>query len=496
MKTNKIFYSILVLLVLCCGCLHAQDSLTLVRGTVKAKNLKIRKGMGKLEVSMDLSLDSLKLASNRFIKLTPVVTDDKNSRTLTPIIISGRKQNIMYQRVRGKEYEKEGTTPVVIRRKNKTVQTVSYRDTVSYAQWMKEAELKMAEDLCGCGGDPLSQETTPLEAWNFEVPVYNEQPAMSFVIPKAEVVKVRMETGSAFLDFPVNQTVIYPDYRRNDSELAKIRATIDLVKNDPNTRITHIGIHGYASPEGSYQNNVRLAQGRAEALKEYVRKQYHFADSLFDVRSTPEDWEGLRRYVAQSDMEYKEELLAIIDGPLEPDPKNWKLQTVDSKKPYEFLLKNVYPALRHSDYTVQYTVRKFSVEEAKQQLKTRPQLLSLEEMFAIAQTYEPGSPEFKEVFDIAVRVFPDDETANLNAACIYLEEGNLERAEKYLLKAGNSPEAVHAQGVLAMLKGDYSRAIPLLEQAGQAGVIQAQENLKQIEMKQKNIQQRKELEEY
>ena len=117
-------------------------------------------------------------------------------------------------------------------------------------------------------------------------------------------------------------------------------------------------------------------------------------------------------------------------------------------------------------------------------------------MFAIAQTYEPGSPEFKEVFDIAVRVFPDDETANLNAACIYLEEGNLERAEKYLLKAGNSPEAVHAQGVLAMLKGDYSRAIPLLEQAGQAGVVQAQENLKQIEMKQKNIQQRKELEEY
>lgn len=84
MKTNKIFYSIWVLLVLCCGCLHAQDSLTLVRGTVKAKNLKIRKGMGKLEVSMDLSLDSLRLASNRFIKLTPVVTDGENARTLPP----------------------------------------------------------------------------------------------------------------------------------------------------------------------------------------------------------------------------------------------------------------------------------------------------------------------------------------------------------------------------------------------------------------------------
>jgi hypothetical protein len=37
-------------------------------------------------------------------------------------------------------------------------------------------------------------------------------------------------------------------------------------------------------------------------------------------------------------------------------------------------------------------------------------------MYLVAQTYEPGSPEFNEVFDIAVRLFPDDETANLNAA--------------------------------------------------------------------------------
>lgn len=491
MKT-KIFYSVLTLFILCSTCLHAQDSLTLAGGAVKAENLKIRTGIGKLEVSMDLCLDSLQLASNRFIKLTPVVTDGENAKLLTPIIIARRKQDIMHRRIREREYEKEGITPVVIRRKNHTSQTVSYQDTVTCAQWMRIAGLEVAEDLCGCGGDPLAQETTPLRTWDFETPLLEERPAMAFSIPKAEAVKMRAETGSAFLDFPVNQTVIYPDYRRNDSELAKIRATIDLVKNDPNTRITHIGIHGYASPEGSYQNNVRLAQGRAEALKEYVRKQYHFADSLFDVRSTPEDWEGLRRYVAQSDMEYKEELLAIIDGPLEPDPKNWKLQSVGNKKPYDLLLKNVYPALRHSDYTVQYTVRNFSVEEAKRQLKTRPQLLSLEEMYAVAKTYEPGTPEFKEVFDIAVHVFPDDETANLNAACIYLEEGNLERAEKYLLKAGNSSEAVHARGVLAMQKGDFDRAIPLLEQAAQAGVTQAQENLKQIEQKRKYMRQMEE----
>lgn len=56
---------------------------------------------------MDLSLDSLKLDSNRFIKLTPVVTDGENARTLTPVIIAGRKQEIMHRCVRGKEYEKK-----------------------------------------------------------------------------------------------------------------------------------------------------------------------------------------------------------------------------------------------------------------------------------------------------------------------------------------------------------------------------------------------------
>lgn len=88
-----------------------------------------------------------------------------------------------------------------------------------------------------------------------------------FVSPAVEAVKNRAEEGRAYLDFPVNQTKIYPEYRRNPSELEKIKATVDVVKNDANTQITEIDITGYASPEGRYASNARLAQGRAEALK-------------------------------------------------------------------------------------------------------------------------------------------------------------------------------------------------------------------------------------
>lgn len=443
---------------------------------------------------MDLNLDSLYVASNRFLKFTPVLTDGDNSITLSPVIVTGRRQDIMYKRLHEKEYKKEGITPVVIRRKNNNEQTVSFNETVDYVKWMETAELRVAEDLCGCGGNPLEQESTLLAVCDFAepviIPVYVPSPVMAFVTPRQEVIKVRSESGSAFLDFPVNKTVINPEYRNNAAELAKIRGTIDLVKNDANTSITHISIHGYASPEGSYSGNSKLAQGRAEALKKYVANQYNFVSSLFDVQSTPEDWEGLRRYIAESDMVQKDEILSAIDGTLDPDARERKIKGIDNGTAYSFLLQNVFPALRHSDYMVQYTVRSFSLDEAKQQFKTRPQLLSLEEMFAVARTYEAGSPEFKDVFDVAVRVFPEDETANLNSACIYLEEGNLDRAEKYLDKAGNSPEASNARGVLAMLKGDYDRAETLLQSALKSGVKEASSNLEELEKVRENVRQR------
>ena len=136
---------------------------------------------------------------------------------------------------------------------------------------------------------------------------------------------------------------------------------------------------------------------------------------------------------------------------------------------YRFMLDSWYPALRHSDYVVSYSVRPFSVDEAKQVLKTKPQQLSLEEMYMVAQTYEPGSREFNEVMETAVRMYPDDPTANINAACTRMESGDLEGAKRYLSKAGNSPQALHAKGVMAMLEGNTGQARQLLNQAKQAG---------------------------
>ena len=114
--------------------------------------------------------------------------------------------------------------------------------------------------------------------------------------PKAEAKKVRAEKGEAYLSFVVNKSNILANFRENATELKKITSTIDLVKNDKNVEITDIDIHGFASPDGSYANNKRLANERAAALRKYVSSLYTLNSKLFTYQATPEDWEGSVSY--------------------------------------------------------------------------------------------------------------------------------------------------------------------------------------------------------
>lgn len=144
-------------------------------------------------------------------------------------------------------------------------------------------------------------------------------------------------------------------------------------------------------------------------------------------------------------------------------------------------MEDCYPALRHSDYRIDYVIRGFNVDEAKQLIRTRPQNLSLNEMFAVAQTYQPGSDDFKYVFDVAVRLYPDSEVANLNAANALLEKGLAQQALPYLMKAGESPEAANSRGVAMRILERYDEAIKWLQQADNAGLKEAKTNLSGIE---------------
>lgn len=476
MKIRIIFITIIMLASSLIA--EAQQNTEIADGLIVRRSAAMAKGGDQMVVNISLDiLEDFKIKGEKYARLTPMIQNDSTSMELPPIIISGKRQNIIYERQVEEKLNAKGIEPLYIVREKGTRQTVKYTAAVPYQKWMAPCELSLDEDLCGCRGIAANKSEKVLAYY------YNLEPVMAYLTPEAEPVKHRADSSTAFLDFPVNETVIYSDYRNNPLELYKIMQTIDVVRKDPNTSITRITIHGYASPEGSYNNNIRLAKGRTEALKQHVRDLYRFDESLISTDYTPEDWEGLRKYVAESGMAEKMELLAIIDSGMDPDEKNAELQKYKGGHAYKHLLKSVYPALRHSDYAIWYTVRNFTVEEAREIIKKNPKLLSLNEMFLVANSYEKGSQEYKDVFETAVQMFPDNETANLNAACIALEEGRTERAARYLAKAGEKPEVIHAKGVLAMIEGDFILAKDLLAEAEKAGLAEAAYNLRQLEKK-------------
>ena len=442
MDKMKLYAVISPLCILFSQSIMPAQAQQLAGGKIQVDSVLARKNGNRMDVAFRMNLNDLKMKSEQQIVFTPVMVGT-DSIALNPIIIQGRNQAVRYRRLAD---SKKNPQAQVLTRKNKTSQQVYFAQSVPYQKWMKKFKLSVKEDLCGCG-NLMDQDTTQMAVIN-PIPKIGRD---HYVKPKAEAIKVRAEKGEAYLSFKLNKSDILADFRENATELRKITSTIDLVKNDKDVSITNIDIHGYASPDGPYANNVRLANNRAAALRNYVCNLYTIDKKLFTYHATPEDWEGFKKKVEASNLADKSAILAVANSSLAPDAKDQKIKKLYPAS-YRYIISEIYPRLRHSDYTVTYTVRPFDIEEAKVILKTKPQQLSLQEMYLVAQTYEPGSPEFNEVFDIAVRLFPDDETANLNAACTDLQKGDLTSAEKHLAKAGNSKEAERVRDVFKQIK--------------------------------------------
>ena len=446
-----------------------------IQDNIALDNVSLTRVNDEMVLALDLVLNDLELRSSQSLVFVPYINAYEGMETawFQPIIINGRKQHILYQRGR---YNRNYPDAAEFRRLNGEPQTVRYISAIPYDTWMEAYKVGLLEDVCGCG-ELLAQN-------NVQVAQYLPLPTTAFFVfiePEVVYSKSGSVEGKAYLDFPVNQSTIDPGYRRNPEELAVILETINVMENDPNITITGIDIHGYASPEGSYSNNARLAASRAEALKEYVRHLYKFDEGLFTVTSTPEDWEGLIEWLTNSDLPQKEALLAIATSDLSPDAKDRKIRDNYGSVYRDVLLIDCYPSLRHSDYVVHYVIRPFTAEEALALLKKNPAQLSLHEIYMAASLFESQSPEFAEILYVAATLFPESETANVNAANAALAAGDTAAAQRFLAKAGDSGEAQLTRGILQMWQGHIDQARLLFQEAAAKGVAAASQNLKLIE---------------
>ena len=415
-------------------------------------DVSLKRNAGLMTIDMNMQFADYEMHGDRASIFAPVLINGSDSLAFDPVGLYSRIRYIQYVRYGFNALggEKEDSY-----RYTERPAEMAYSQTVPYAEWMNGATLYLRRCDYGCCSTLIDEELAPLAGW-CEI---GYTPEYHYVTPEAEKVKMRELSGRAYIDFPVNRTELYPDYRKNPVELAKIIATIDSVRNDRDVTVKRITIKGWASPESPWENNTRLAKGRTATLKQYVQNLYRFPENFIETDYYPEDWFGLRDFVETSNLPHRAEILALIDDDtIEPDPKEDKLKKTYPDE-YKFLLATVYPGLRHSDYTIEYTIRHYNdPAEIRRVMADAPQKLSLDEFFTLAKTLEPGSEEYNEVFETAVRMYPNDETANLNAANAAMGRADLAAAERYLSRAGGTAEADYARAVHAALTGDYALA--------------------------------------
>ena len=299
--------------------------------------------------------------------------------------------------------------------------------------------------------------------------------APGFIIPVAEQVKVRAESGAAYLEYVVGRSEIVPTFRNNAGELERIHESIRLVNADPDATIKGIRLIGHASPEGTYSSNMSLSQRRAQTLKTYLNGIYNFRSEFIQARGEGEDWATLGKLVEQSNLAGKQSLLGIIEGSSDPDSRDRQLVALGTSQ-FEVIKEEMYPKLRRTDYQIDFEVAPISLERSKEVIRTNPRNLSLNEMFLVANTYEPGSAEFREVMNIAARTFPDNDVANCNAAAAALQRGDTAAAASFLGKVKtHDADWNNNMGILSYMLGDSAAAVGFFRAAGTKAAVNAAE---------------------
>ncbi len=148
---------------------------------------------------------------------------------------------------------------------------------------------------------------------------------------------------------------LQPAFRGNGIRLDEFMRRVSEMHADSTARLNSIDIVAYASPEGSFTLNRKLARKRAENISAYLRGNMPFlSGSLFNVQPKGIDWNGLAAMVEASDMRYRSEVLNILRNVPETTYRNGKL--VDSRlkrlmdlrggRPYNYMLTHFFPELR------------------------------------------------------------------------------------------------------------------------------------------------------
>lgn len=156
------------------------------------------------------------------------------------------------------------------------------------------------------------------------------------------------DNTKALIDFALGSSEVDTTLSDNASELRRIRRCIEDVVSRDEYALDSLVIMASCSPEGSYAHNRRLSAARSEAIRKYIGDYVpeEWRDSCLKTSLMPENWEQLRRLVANDTLmgdAAVKRILAVTDGMKDPDVAERKLSRMAE---YRYLRERIYPKLR------------------------------------------------------------------------------------------------------------------------------------------------------
>lgn len=167
----------------------------------------------------------------------------------------------------------------------------------------------------------------------------------------------------AKLHYGFAETSLDTALMNNTLTLSRLEHFFDSLEQSPSASVKSVVITSFASMEGDVISNRRYVANRNATAKMLVQTYGNVPDSLITCIDGGIAWGDLRDSVANSDMQYKEEVLYILDNQPEETWRNGTL--VDSRgkhlmdlhggQPYRYMSERFFPYYRYSRIKIVYT---------------------------------------------------------------------------------------------------------------------------------------------
>ena len=273
--------------------------------------------------------------------------------------------------------------------------------------------------------------------------------------------RVIKQVKEANIMFLIQQTNLRTSELRSDDVRALTASIVDVAEDYENKVLDNVEISAYASPDGDYMLNRDIATGREENAARFVRGELKKANlsGNVDCGYTAEDWEGFKQLVEASNLPDRELILRVLSMYDDPEEREQQIKNISSV--YSELADEVMPKLRRARITLNYQLIGRSDEQIIEQYTADPSVLSLEEILYSSILTEDYTKK-KEIFNTAIRLYPNDFRAYNNLGVLAYDEGDYSTAARYFAQAAgvnsSAPEVKLNLGYLELLEGNVAAA--------------------------------------